>query len=77
VSCLNAAISDRPQPAESLRAAVAWSVGHRGPTRSGSPRCIDRFKAGDRVHPVAGVIRGRHGPRPCGRRRPARAAQWR
>jgi hypothetical protein len=61
VSCLNAAISDRPQPAESLRATVAWSVGHRGPTRSGSPRCIDRFKAGDRVHPAAGVIRGTFG----------------
>ena len=61
VSCLNAAISDRPQPAESLRATVAWSVGHRGPTRSGSPRCIDRFKAGDRVHPAAGLIRGTFG----------------
>ena len=61
VSCLNAAISDRPQPAESLRAAVAWSVGHRGPTRSGSPRCIDRFRAGDPVRPAAGVIRGTFG----------------
>jgi hypothetical protein len=30
VSVLNAAISDRPEPAESLRAAVAWSVGLRG-----------------------------------------------
>lgn len=61
VSCLNAAISDRPQPAESLRAAVAWSVGHRSPSRSGSPRCIDRFRAGDAVRPTDGVIRGTFG----------------
>lgn len=61
VSCLNAAISDRPQPAESLRAAVAWSVGHRGPTRSGSPRCIERFRAGDPVRQADGVIRGTFG----------------
>ena len=61
VSCLNAAISDRPQPAESLRAAVAWSVGHRSPSRSGSPRCIDRFRAGDPVRPADGVIRGTFG----------------
>ena len=61
VSCLNAAISDRPQPAESLRAAVAWSVGHRSPTRSGSTRCIDRFRAGDSVRAAAGVTRGTFG----------------
>jgi hypothetical protein len=30
VSVLNSAISDRPEPAESLRATVAWSVGLRG-----------------------------------------------
>lgn len=61
VSCLNAAISDLPQPAESLRAAVAWSVGHRSPTRSGSFRCIDRFRSGDTVRPSVGVVRGTFG----------------
>ena len=61
VSCLNAAISDRPQPAESLRAAVAWSIGHRSPARSGSPHCIDRFRSGDSVRPPVGLMRGTFG----------------
>ena len=29
---LNAAISDRPEPSESLRVAAAWSVGHADPS---------------------------------------------
>ncbi len=46
ISALNAAISDRPEPAESLRAAVAWSIGHRAPRRSVSERQIDAFRLG-------------------------------
>jgi hypothetical protein len=61
VSCLNAAISDRPQPAESLRATVAWSVGHRHPVRSCSPTGIEHFRAGDPVRPAEGVARGGFG----------------
>ncbi|MFM7185452.1 MAG: hypothetical protein ACKO4Z_11875 [Planctomycetota bacterium] len=61
VSGLNAAISDRPQPAESLRASVAWSFGHRAPRRSASARCIDRFRAGGSVQPQHGIVRGDFG----------------
>jgi len=50
VSALNAAISDRPEPAESLRAAVAWSIGHRAARRLVSDRQIDDFRLGREVH---------------------------
>ena len=43
---LNAAISDRPEPAESLRAAAAWSLGHRAPQRLLSDRHLDEFRLG-------------------------------
>jgi hypothetical protein len=43
---LNAAISDRPEPSESLRAAAAWSVGHSDPTILLSDRQVDAFRHG-------------------------------
>lgn len=46
---LNAAISDRPYAAESLRAAAAWSLGHRQPTVLLSTRQLDAFRRGQRV----------------------------
>jgi hypothetical protein len=46
ISALNAAISDRPEPAESLRAAVAWSIGHRAARRLVTARQVDAFRLG-------------------------------
>lgn len=46
---LNAAISDRPHAAESLRAAAAWSLGHRRPTVLLSTRQLDAFRRGERM----------------------------
>ena len=46
VSALNAAISDRPEPAEALRATVAWSIGHRAARRLIAGRQIDAFRLG-------------------------------
>jgi hypothetical protein len=43
---LNAAISDRPEPSESLRAAAAWSVGHVDPVILLSDRQADAFRRG-------------------------------
>jgi hypothetical protein len=43
---LNAAISDRPEPSESLRAAAAWSVGHADPVILLSDRQADAFRNG-------------------------------
>lgn len=57
---LNAAISDRPEPAESLRAATAWSLGHRTPTRLLSERHLDEFRTG-RLSGSAAEIRGEFG----------------
>ncbi|MFM7205073.1 MAG: hypothetical protein ACKO4T_00170 [Planctomycetaceae bacterium] len=58
VSRLNAAISDRPEPAESLRVGVAWSFGHRSPKRTAARRQLDRFRAGDSIHAPEAVVRG-------------------
>lgn len=46
---LNAAISDRTEPAEVLRAACAWSLGHRRPVRLLSERQVAVFRAGGEV----------------------------
>lgn len=46
---LNAAISDRTEPAEVLRAACAWSQGHRQPVRLLSERQVAAFRAGGEV----------------------------
>jgi len=43
---LNARISDRTEPSESLRAAVAWSVGHENPTILLSERQLAAFRQG-------------------------------
>jgi hypothetical protein len=43
---LNAAISDRPEPSESLRTAVAWSVGHATPVILLSDRQLSTFRDG-------------------------------
>jgi hypothetical protein len=43
---LNAAISDRPEPSESLRAAAAWSTGHADPVILLSDRQVDAFRGG-------------------------------
>jgi len=45
VYTLNAAISDRTEPAEVLRAACAWSLGHRQPVRLLSARQVPAFRA--------------------------------
>jgi len=57
---LNAAISDRPEPAESLRAAVAWSLGHHSQMRLLSERHIDEFRTGG-LRGGGGEIRGEFG----------------
>ena len=46
---LNAAISDRAEPAESLRTSCAWSLGHRRPVRLLSERQVGAFRAGGGV----------------------------
>ena len=60
VSALNAAISDRPLPAESLRAGVAWSFGHHHPVRTLDPRGIGRFRGQAPSAPMTDV-RGEFG----------------
>ncbi len=52
---LNAAISDRPEPSESLRAAAAWTVGHADPVILLSDRQADAFRSGAPVRPEAEV----------------------
>ncbi len=51
VYSLNAAITDRPEPSESLRVAGAWSVGHRQPTILLSDRQLSSFCRGEDVRP--------------------------
>ncbi|MEI8386708.1 MAG: hypothetical protein WCG76_03835 [Verrucomicrobiota bacterium] len=46
---LNSHVTDRAEPSESLRAACAWSLGHRDPTFLLSGRQISAFRAGDTV----------------------------
>ena len=47
---LNTAISDRPEPSESLRAAAAWSIGHADPVILLSDRQVGAFRQGLVVH---------------------------
>jgi len=61
VSMLNAAISDRPEPAESLRVAVSWSVGHERPVRTGARRAVDAFRAGHVDVGSSNEVRGEFG----------------
>jgi hypothetical protein len=47
ISVLNSAISDRPEPAESLRATVAWSVGLRGGRTISTEGRAEAFRRGE------------------------------
>ena len=57
---LNAGISDRPEPSESLRATAAWSVGHREPAVLLSEKQVEAFRAGEAVQPEI-EVRGEYG----------------
>ena len=46
---LNSGITDRAEPCESLRAAAAWSLGHRAPTLLLSERQLESFRRGEMV----------------------------
>ena len=57
---MNSGFTDRAEPSESLRAAAAWSVGHRNPTVLLSTRQLDAFRYGE--DPVAeNEVRGAFG----------------
>lgn len=51
VYALNAGMTDRAEPCESLRAAVGWSLGHPHPTLLLSDRQVDGFRHGEAVEP--------------------------
>jgi hypothetical protein len=51
VYALNAGMTDRAEPCESLRAAVGWSLGHPHPTLLLSDRQVDAFRHGEPVEP--------------------------
>ncbi len=55
VYSLNAVITDRPEPSESLRVAAAWSVGHPNPVILLSDRQLESFRRGAGVHPESEV----------------------
>lgn len=46
---LNSGISDRPEPSESLRVSVAWTLGHADPVMLLSDRQVDAFRRGEEV----------------------------
>lgn len=46
---LNSGISDRPDPCESLRVSVAWTLGHVDPVMLLSDRQVDAFRRGEEV----------------------------
>jgi len=48
---LNAVITDRPEPSESLRVAAAWSAGHPDPVILLSDRQLEPFRSGAEVRP--------------------------
>jgi hypothetical protein len=51
VYALNAGMTDRAEPCESLRAAVGWSLGHPHPILLLSDRQVDAFRHGEPVEP--------------------------
>ena len=57
---LNAVITDRPEPSESLRVAGAWSVGHPDPVILLSDRQVESFRRGAEVH-AESEVRGEFG----------------
>jgi hypothetical protein len=60
VFTLEALVSDRPQPAESLRATLVWSTGLDGATVTLSDREVAGFRSGRRLDPERLVL-GRKG----------------
>ena len=60
IYALNAKVSDRAEPAESLRAGCSWSIGHKNPTVLISNRQIEAFRRGEKVEPETDV-RGEFG----------------
>ncbi len=60
VFTLNAGITDRAEPCESLRVAAAWSIGHRDPALLLCERQVDCFRRGQPVHGES-EIRGEFG----------------
>ncbi len=57
---LNSGISDRAEPSESLRAGVAWSLGHSDPLLLLSDRQVEAFRAGRKLAPET-EVRGEFG----------------
>jgi hypothetical protein len=57
---LNAVITDRPEPSESLRVAAAWSAGHPDPVILLSDRQVESFRSGGDVTPEH-EVRGEFG----------------
>ncbi len=57
---LNAVITDRPEPSESLRVAAAWSVGHQNPVILLSDRQVESFRRGADVQ-AESEVRGEFG----------------
>jgi len=57
---MNSGITDRAEPCESLRAAAAWSVGHKDPVVLLSSRQIDAFRCGQEIVPE-NEVRGEFG----------------
>jgi hypothetical protein len=53
VYALNAAITDHPEANESLRSAVAWSVGHANPRVLLTDRAVEAFRAGAPLEAIA------------------------
>jgi hypothetical protein len=51
VYALNAGMTDRAEPCESLRAAVGWSLGHPHPTLLLSDRQVAAFRHGEPIEP--------------------------
>ncbi len=57
---MNSGFADRAEPCESLRAAAAWSIGHKNPTILLSTRQLDGFRYGE-VPTAENEIRGDFG----------------
>ncbi len=57
---LEALVSDKPEPAESLRASVAWSYGLADPVVALSDRQLRRFRSGEPIEPEH-LVTGRKG----------------
>ena len=57
---LNSGISDRAEPSESLRAGVAWSLGHADPVLLLSDRQVEAFRGNRKLAPEV-EIRGEFG----------------